>query len=308
MSLPLASTLKQIFPQSRVTLLCHEVNQSLVSYCPSIDEVLTINPEDLSEKLKRKELIKTFKQKKFDCVIVPAPDKFYHMFSFLIGAKWRIGFDRKWSIFLNYKIKDVKGQAVEHEIDYNLELLDCFNKQSWDREIDLGFASHLRRDAIISKFKLSSDLKKIALHVTTSNPEKEWPIENFKELTRAFLEEGCQVVLVGGDELASNDTFYEYENHPQFLNCIKKMSLDELGVVLNEVDLLISLDSGPYHLAWMQKTPVVGIFLKNAKGSNPVRWGVYENYVACHEFYEDKDGLNVEDVLKAGLDLLKSQK
>ena len=49
----------------------------------------------------------------------------------------------------------------------------------------------------------------------------------------------------------------------------------------------------------MQKTPVVGIFIKEAFGSNIIRWGVYPDYIKAKEFYNSAKNISVENVVKA---------
>jgi ADP-heptose:LPS heptosyltransferase len=285
MNVPLIHRLKENFPECKITLACNEINQTFMRCHPLLDETMLLDPPKLKISSYRKHIIKLLKEKKFDCVIVPAPDKFYHFLSFRMGAKYRIGFNRKWGIWLNDKIVDVKDCGSRHEFDCNLDLLDRICPEKWSGNLNLGFDSHPQREKILKKFNIPKDGKVVVFHMSTSNDAKSWPIENFKEVINRVKERNCHVVLVGaGDDLNS-------ELGNDLNNIINKTSLDELAIILNRANCCVSLDSGPYHLAWMQKTPVVGIFIKEAVGSNPVRWGVYPNFVKCKQFYDSASNI-----------------
>ena len=59
------------------------------------------------------------------------------------------------------------------------------------------------------------------------------------------------------------------------LNWTGTLDLKELTALfhLPEIKLLISVDSGPAHIAWMSGTPAVILYAKNTTGSDPGRWG-----------------------------------
>jgi len=65
------------------------------------------------------------------------------------------------------------------------------------------------------------------------------------------------------------------QTHISVVDAIGQFSLAELVAFLapGSVKLLVSADSGPAHIAWMQGTPAVVFFAKDLPGSNPVRWG-----------------------------------
>jgi len=47
----------------------------------------------------------------------------------------------------------------------------------------------------------------------------------------------------------------------------------ELAVILKNSKILISLDSGPVHLASCVDTPVLAIFRNDIPAKSPIRWG-----------------------------------
>ena len=81
-------------------------------------------------------------------------------------------------------------------------------------------------------------------------------------------------VLVGGpgDRIAADDlvTLLSHRELGQrLLNVVGQSTLKQLAALLSQVDVLVSNDSGPMHLAAAVGTPVVGLF----GPTNPLRNG-----------------------------------
>ena len=98
---------------------------------------------------------------------------------------------------------------------------------------------------------------------------KNWPWKRFVELGKHL---DCQIILVGSpDDL---DTCNQIENHlPEgaCTNLCGKTSLLELGGVLQRADLVVTVDSGPMHMASASGTPCLAVF----GPTNPTRVGPY---------------------------------
>jgi heptosyltransferase-1 len=100
---------------------------------------------------------------------------------------------------------------------------------------------------------------------------KNWPIERFAELARALRERlSATVVLAGApedraacDQIAGDDD--------AILNLAGTTGLPELGGVLSGMDLVITVDTGPMHMAAASGVPVLALF----GATDPGRTGPY---------------------------------
>ena len=61
-----------------------------------------------------------------------------------------------------------------------------------------------------------------------------------------------------------------------------KLTLTKLTALIREVDLVISPDSGPAHIATTQDTPIIGLYAYH----NPLRTGPYRNLANVVSVYE----------------------
>jgi lipopolysaccharide heptosyltransferase I len=101
---------------------------------------------------------------------------------------------------------------------------------------------------------------------------KNWPAGRFAEVARALMQRaGASIVLLGapGDKpvceeirLAAGD---------EALNLCGSTDLVEMGAVLQDADLVVSVDSGPMHAAAAAGTPVLAVF----GPTDPRRTGPY---------------------------------
>lgn len=105
--------------------------------------------------------------------------------------------------------------------------------------------------------------KVVALNVNAGpiSPARRWPRERFLELGRLLLEQpGLRVVLIGGPDEVPYVTPVADGLGPGAMNLAGRTSLAELLGVLAGVDLLVTNDSGPLHLAVALGTPTLSFF------------------------------------------------
>lgn len=299
MTLPIVRRLRSNFPQAKITVLCASVNEPLLHYHLDITDIQTVHPDHL-----KFNNLPTFFRKIIgmhpDCIVMPQSNKWYHLAAFLSGASIRIGFKRKWGFLLTNSISDTKAESGLHEIDSNMKLLDLLCAKPWDKCADLGFETCEEAFEIPEKLGIRQEKISIAFHMSSSNPVKQWPIGSFKKVMDHFLKRGrYQVVLVGSEKTDEMRRLLNFNPEAHVVDLLGKTNFKELALILRSVKCLVSLDSGPLHLAWMQGTPVVGIFIKGAVGSNPTRWGVYPGIVPNKQFYDPAEALAPSMVIEA---------
>lgn len=86
---------------------------------------------------------------------------------------------------------------------------------------------------------------------------RRWTVEGYRAVMVGLRANGCSLVLVGGpgDEWAS-ESFGDLCD----LDLVAKAGLGGFLGMLGRMDLLVTHDSGPLHLADLAGTPVVGLF------------------------------------------------
>ncbi|MBP7276278.1 MAG: glycosyltransferase family 9 protein [Kiritimatiellae bacterium] len=104
-------------------------------------------------------------------------------------------------------------------------------------------------------------------------PTKNWPPEYFADLARRLMNTGAQILLMGGR--AERPVCDEIERSlgpgGGVVNCAGETSLPELGGRMATCDLVVTVDSGPMHIAAALGRPVLALF----GPTDPTRTGPY---------------------------------
>lgn len=145
--------------------------------------------------------------------------------------------------------------------------LDNFSKHEIVRRLEIAEASGAKRhtEALSLPLLDSERLPKrrerwIALHPGAKDAFKRWPASHFIELGRRLKEEtGCEILITGNPEekplmeqiAAQIPGAHLYE---------AGTSLRSFAVLLEQIDLLISNDTGPVHLACALSRPVIALY------------------------------------------------
>lgn len=260
--IPALRALKQKYPLAKITLVVSPYVRELAGYIEYADQILCWE-------LKKHSLAEAFRfahglRNKFELAVIFNPSKEAHLISFLAGIKKRVGYNRKWGLLLNLKKEDRKHLEDKHEVEYNLDLVRLTGADTHDLSLSLKELPEqnirMYRGAIV-------------IHPYTSDPVKEWPLENFRLLTLKLADElQAKVVIVGKQAEGVHQPYFSGLS-PNVIDMSDKTSLIELGALLKESKLLISVDSGPVHLAACFGVPIVVLFRNDIPGKGPKRWG-----------------------------------
>ncbi len=122
----------------------------------------------------------------------------------------------------------------------------------------------------------------IGIHTGAKMPVRRWSVEHFAQVADYFAETfQAQIILTGSADEETTVQLAIEKMHSQPLNIAGKTSLGGLAGVIRELDLFISNDTGPAHVANAVDTPSVTIF----GPTDPQRWASLD--VARHPFVRE---------------------
>ncbi len=161
----------------------------------------------------------------------------------------------------------------------------------------------------------------LLIHPTSRWRFKCWPVDKMRALSRVLLDRGEQLVFSSGPDQEEQHMVAEIVkglDRERVMNLSGALSLSELVALIARSQLLLSVDSLPFHLASALKAPVVALFGPTSE----VTWGAWRNPLArvvtepmsCRPCYQDGCGgskrseclysLSVEKVLEPIEELL----
>jgi ADP-heptose:LPS heptosyltransferase len=273
LNIPAFRALRQSYKDCRLTLVVDPYVVDLSRCIDFVDEVLTWENRrhNFSEIIR---FSRHLKEKRFSLSVVFNPNKEFNLINFFAGIPRRVGYNRKWGFLLTQKMPDAKHLGLKHEVEYNLELAALCGANTEDKTLSLKIPSGII-NTLLDELTLNGKEESIAIHPWTSDPLKQWPVENFQALARglAIAYPEKKIMVVGGTQENPESLKYFRNLKNNIINATGMTSLLELAVLLKRCRLLISGDSGPVHLASAVGTQVLALFRNDLEGKTAIRWG-----------------------------------
>ena len=255
LTLPMIKRIKEKYPNSKITVICTTQNKILFENQEFIDEIKTFN-------------LKLFLMfKKFDLAIDTEP--FMNLgsfFSFWL-AKNSIGYKQKKAAFLY--TKKIKFNDKIHSADNFIKLTNTL-KVPQDKLTEL---TELNPGNDSINWANSKVLKKplIGLCITTggTGTSRRWPMNKWLELSKELIKKYNPTFIIIGSP-SEKDIIESFQKKLNYLNTANttNIELKKTLALTSKLNLMISSDTGPMHIAAAQGTPTIGLFCPNT----PVRF------------------------------------
>lgn len=175
----------------------------------------------------------------------------------------RIGpsFHREGSRFFYDEIAGILNKD-RHAVQENLDFVRHLNLPAGDVVFPVRFPA----------YPLAIPHPRVGLLPCSRRADKNWPPERFIELARALRSRiQAHLVLLGSPADRTVCDALQAAIGEGAHNLCGKTTMLELGGTVKELDLLITVDSGPMHIASAVGTPTVAIF----GPTDPVKTGPY---------------------------------
>lgn len=248
---PVFKALKRQLPSSYLACMCTARVKEVFEDNPYIDEVIVFDEKSIQNNIiKKLRFIYWLKNKKFDIVFLIHRSFTRAFICYLAGIKRRIGYDRfKNFLILTKRIKKPSGSM--HRQQYYLYLFKAMGVV-FDNETPEFFIKNSTQNKIK---ELLSPIRKEHNSLIGMNPSanwvlKRWPADYYAKLADKLVTNfNAAIVFIGAqkdktvvEEVIQNmkEKAYDFSG---------KTTLKELGALLSELNLFVSNDSGPAHLA-----------------------------------------------------------
>lgn len=324
LSTPAIKAVRDAYPNSHIAVMVRPYAEDIVDGNPYLDEVILYDKDGGHRGLLGTlRFVRELRRKRFDLVLILHPTNRSNLIPFLAGIPERVGYDKKWGVFLTKRLKDTKHLGEKHEIEYNLDVLRAIGIEAEDKSLYMPVKDEYEK--IVDRFFALNNLRQedgiIAAHPGASCPSKRWPAYRFGRVADELIDKHkFKVVIIGGpsEKAIVKDMHMAMLNEPIILS--EEHSLGEVAAFLKRCRIFISNDSGPVHIAVAVGTPVISIFGRLDPGLSPKRWGpvgpndiVIHKDVGCKECkahnceisFKCLDAITVDDVLSAAEELLK---
>lgn len=269
-ALPVAATLHRRYPNARLDWLVEEEAADILRGHPAITDVVVSGRRRWLRQFRGARqvaptlgevarFVADLRRRRYDAVLDLQGLFKSALYVLATRAPIRVGFaeGREGSPWvLTHRIA-APPQPV-HAVDRYLALAAAVGATELVREFQIALTPQARAEA--ASILAGCRRPRVVLHPAARWRTKLWEVERWRELAASLLAEGLGVIITGGQEAGAMAAQISAGLDQPPLSLVGRLSLKELAAVLDEADLMVSVDSGPMHIAAAMGTPVVALF------------------------------------------------
>ena len=271
-TLPLLQLMKAKYPACHLSVWCSAIGETLFNASSSVDACVR-EPKSLFQRMN------ALKSGDYDAVIVLRKSLTMALLCYWAGIPVRCGYDmQRFPAPVGFHRT---GWGLTHVVPY--PQFDTKHHQAWHHARHLAILSgqeslalpHPQLNLSQQDAQTASQLldlkqeKLVVVHGLSASKSKQMDLSVFTPVIRTLTQQGFNVVVTGtaADEESLSD--WVCREHLSVVNLAGKTTLLQLLALLRQACLLVSLDSGPVHLAGVAGTSVVALY----GHTNPQQWG-----------------------------------
>lgn len=259
LTVPLVRLLQKHLPHVEIHWIINRLLYDFVEGLPRIKFIVVNKPRSIKDYWRYYRQLRSYF---FDVLLLPQATLRSNFLCLLTKAKIKYGYGKLCSRDLQYLFVDrTVISKREHLLESFLRFVEPFGITDKTIKWELPINSD---DRAWAKKQIDGYLGKwLAICPAASKEERNWFCERYAEVVNKLKKNwNFNVVLVGGLSTLEKEMANEISNQLEVpsLNLVGKSSLKQLTALLGEVDVLLSPDTGPLHIAQAMGTPVVGLY------------------------------------------------
>jgi len=275
-AVPVLRAIQQQWPQTRVTWICATLEHKLLA---GLDGVRFVVVDKNAGWMGYLNLRRQLADENFDVMLQMQTSARANFTGACVRARIKLGWDRYRArdfhrFFMTHAIPETRQ---EHQVQGHLSFARTIGldvqEPVWNFPIDdeaMSFANSV----------LPAGKRILLISPCSSHPRRNWSAQRYAAVADyAVAHHGMAVVLSGGPSALERTTGAAIEQamQQQAINLIGKDTLPQLVALLKRVDLVLSPDAGPVHLANALGTAVIGLHASTWS----LRSGPYNSLQLC---------------------------
>jgi ADP-heptose:LPS heptosyltransferase len=255
MATPVVPALAQRYPGARIDFLASEAASALLRGVPDVGEVLPLRQRNVPYwlSLEKMRLVRRIRRARYDLAVVLEHAARYYELVERARVPRVVGF------------RNTPFNPALHSIANNLRAagFDNYDDLSWKMLIAPVAGEYPRPHGLFEDRRGPL----VGMHVgygpgrRKRNQEQRlrgWALENFAAVGSRLIDTGARIVLTGSQEdRGAVDRLRALLPESGVFDAAGRLSLRESVALIRDLDLLVSVDSGPAHIAAALGTPLV---------------------------------------------------
>lgn len=275
MTLPALSELRAALPGASIDLVVGSWNRDIAALIPGIDRIETLDAAWLTRSgdgLGTMALVRSaaaWRARGYDLAINFEPDIRTNLALAAAGARRTAGFvSGGGGAFLDCALEfEPRAHTAANGVRLIRTVLSLDEGPIPAGRLEIPEASRAEATRLLQPL---GDAVKIGIHVSGGRAIKQWPEDRFREVAAALVRDRSAAIVLTGTPAERSQIAIVRDALPpgRVLDLSEGASLATVAAVLHQLDLLVTGDTGPMHLASAVGTPIVSVF----GPSDPVRY------------------------------------
>lgn len=304
-AVPALIAVRRTYPSAHITLLTASSGggrvgaEELLDHAWFIDQILKYRSEEVGHVRGALQFAKTLRDQSFDLWIyfpqelIALPTLLRNLaFVFLCGVKKAIGFEI--STIKLWARAQSKCYRFDNEVDRLLSILKRWHIPiKSEVEYDLPVTPKIERSVarVINQYRIRKG-GAIGFMPGASYRENQWSLDNFAAVGKFILRQypHYQIIIFGGPDDRERGAYLARAiGNEKVTNLSGQLSVLETHLLLHELALLISNNTGLMHMAALAGVPVIAIFSPMELNG---KWTPYGNRskILMHREHSECDG------------------
>lgn len=267
---PVFRAFKQNYPHVKSICLLNPKNYQLFKNNPYIDEIVLYTGRWKNFFT----ALKILKNKKIDVVFISHSNEPQATpLAVLCGAKYIFKLQNAKNKFNAFHSNDIDKNEISHYVvKHRLKILEFIGIKDTNTRMELFLKDedYVQVDKI---FKKENGIKYIGFQMGASTVSRQWFLEKWVELANLLLKKkNIKIILTGSknDKIMCDKFVKNINFNANILNFAGIFSIRSAAALIGKLDLFITPDTGPLHIAAALKTPTITLFaVASPLSSNP---------------------------------------
>lgn len=268
LSTPVARALRLTFPDVVIDMLVTPLSAPIARDNPYVDAVLEYDKRGKHKKARELwRLVRELRLRRYDLAVCTNFALRGAVLAWMSGIRYRAGYATQHASWFLTHTASPWRPVVRHEAENHLDVLKPLGIQTDDTSLALRIDP---QDALTLHKKVNWNKAKPLLVICPSGSyrQKSWTIAGFAELIGAMAPAvECYLVGAQGEAALLEEINSAAGNLAGVLP--GTLTLGELAAFLAEARLLVTVDTGPLHIANAVGTAVIALF----GPTDPAKWG-----------------------------------
>jgi len=258
LSTPAIVSLRESFPDTNIIFMVNKKMFPLFKNFEYVDDFILYSSGIFAQI----GIVKQLRQRKIDTIFLfhsNGPEDIF--FSILSGANNIL----KMTDNPNHEFKDIFSNKpntnTQHDIEKKIDLIRAFNPKEVSKRMIIP--KHFYNSG--NAFKKEAGILYIGIQLGAQDTYKMWPVDNFVKLAKRLNKEFQKIkfIMLGSTKYEKNLTrefISKLGQSDLITNLCGDSSIQDLPGILNDLDLLITNDTGTLHLAVALQKKTVSLF------------------------------------------------